>query len=280
MNKRVLITGVTGALGGATAFEIAKSGAAVVLLSRNKEKLENLKDEISRITGNPEIEILISDLSDIDSTKNAIREFKQRFDRLDVLINIAAVYKSKRVITRDNLELMFATNHIAPFILTDGLLDLLKSSKPARIITVTAPSSTKIKFDDLQGEKKFSALYSFGSSKMMNLMFTYFLARQLEGTGVTVSAFHPGLLKSGLTREMPLILRYLTGLLSGKPDKAANMLCSLALDGKYSDSNGRFYKYNGKEIKTSSYSYDIKYQEDLQTISEQLSRRNPAELLS
>ncbi len=110
-------------------------------------------------------------------------------------------------------------------------------------------------------------------------MFTYFLARRLEGTGVTVSAFHPGLLKSGLTREMPLILRYLTGLMSGKPDKAANMLCSLALDGKYSDSNGRFYKYNGKEIKTSSYSYDIKYQEDLQTISEQLSRRNPAELL-
>lgn len=271
MNKTILITGVTGTIAGATAHIIARSGATVVLLARNRDKLEKMKTEISQKSDNNNIDIITADFSDIISLKNAVKEFKQKYNRLDVLVNVAAVYKSKREVTKDNLELMFTTNHLAPFILTNGLLDLLKTSKSARIITVTAPSTTKLNFDDLQGEKQFNALNSFGGSKMMNLMFTYSLASRIEGTGVTSIAFHPGLVKSDLTKEMPSILKFIFGLMAGKPDKAAEMLSRLAIDSKYSNSNGKFYKFNGKEVKSSSYSYDKELQEKLWTISEQLS---------
>jgi NAD(P)-dependent dehydrogenase (short-subunit alcohol dehydrogenase family) len=272
MNKTVLITGVTGTIGRATALEIAKSGATVVLLSRNRNKLEWVKTEISQKSANNKIEILVADFSDISSVKSAAKEFKQKNNQLDALVNIAAVYKKRREITKDNLELMFATNHLAPFILTNELLDLLKASKPSRIITVTAPSVTKLNFNDLQGQGKFSSLNSFGGSKMMNLMFTYSLARRIEGTGVSAVALHPGLIKSNLTKEMPSFLKYITRLMSDKPDKAAKMLCSLAIDNKFEGSNGKFYKFDGKEIKSNKYSYDKELQEKLWTISEELSQ--------
>jgi NAD(P)-dependent dehydrogenase (short-subunit alcohol dehydrogenase family) len=272
MNKTVLITGVTGTIGRATALEIAKSGATVVLLSRNRNKLEWVKTEISQKSANNKIEILVADFSDISSVKSAAKELKQKYNQLDALVNIAAVYKKRREITKDNLELMFATNHLAPFILTNELLDLLKASKPSRIITVTAPSVTKLNFNDLQGQGKFSSLNSFGGSKMMNLMFTYSLARRIEGTGVSAVALHPGLIKSNLTKEMPSFLKYITRLMSDKPDKAAKMLCSLAIDNKFEGSNGKFYKFDGKEIKSNKYSYDKELQEKLWTISEELSQ--------
>ncbi len=271
MNKIVLITGATGTIGRATALEVAKSGATVILLSRDRNKLELAKTEISQKSSNNNIEILVADFSDTSSVKSAVKEFKQKYNRLDALVNIAAVYKKNREITKNNLELMFATNHLSPFILTNELLDLLKASKPSRIITVTAPSTTKVNFNDLQGARKFSSLNSFGGSKMMNLMFTYSLAKRLEGTGVTAVALHPGLVKSDLTKEMPSLLKYITRLMADKPDKAAKMLCGLAIDSKFESSNGKFYKFDGKEIKSNNYSYDKELQEKLWTISEQLS---------
>ena len=111
MKKIILITGATGVIGGATALEIAKSGATVVLLARNKSKLENLKKEISQKSGNKNIDVHVADFSDISSIKNAAKEFKQKHNQLDALINVAAIYKSKRVVTKDKLELMFQTNH-------------------------------------------------------------------------------------------------------------------------------------------------------------------------
>jgi NAD(P)-dependent dehydrogenase (short-subunit alcohol dehydrogenase family) len=271
MKKTVLITGGTGAIGRATALEIAKTGATTVILARNRSKLESVKNEISLSSGNDGIDILCADFSDISAVKNATDEFKQKYERLDALINVAGIYKNSREISTDRLELMFAVNHLAPFILTTRLLDLLNASKPARVITISAPSVTKIQFDDLQGEKKYSALAAFGASKMMNLMFTYALARRLEGHDVSSSAFHPGLVKSDLTREMPALLRSLTRLMSGKPDKAAKILCRLAVYGDPADMNGKFYKFSGSEIKSSPYSYDKQLQEKLWAISQELS---------
>ena len=132
MNKIVLITGVTGTIAGATAHEIAKSGATVILLSRNRNKLELVRNEISQKSGNNNIDILVTDLSDISSVRNAVKEFKKKYDRLNELVNVEAVYRKKREVTKDNLELMFATNHLGPFILTNELLDLLKASKPVK----------------------------------------------------------------------------------------------------------------------------------------------------
>ncbi len=269
MKKTVLISGVTGAIGGAAALEIANTGANVVLLARNKSKLEQLKKEIIEKSGNRDIDILVADLSEIASIKNATKEFKQKYGRLDALVNVAAIYSGKREITKDNLESMFAVNHVAPFILANELIGLLKESK-GRVVTVSAPSTTKLNFDDLQGEQKFSALNAFGASKMMNLMFTYSLARHLEGTGVSASVLHPGVVKSNLTDEMPTIIKFIFGLIAGKPDAAAKMLSALAVDTQYENTNGKFFKYNGKEMKSSTYSYDKNLQEKLWTLTEKI----------
>jgi NAD(P)-dependent dehydrogenase (short-subunit alcohol dehydrogenase family) len=115
---------------------------------------------------------------------------------------------------------------------------------------------------------------TFGATKMMNIMFTYALSRRVEGTGVTASAFHPGLVKSNLTNEMPAFLNFIFKQISGKPDRAARMLCDLTINSKFEKSNGAFYKYDGKEIKSNKYSYDKELQEKLWAISEQLSRTN------
>lgn len=270
MNKTVLITGATGTIGNATAIEIAKTGAALLLLARNKERLESVRNEISGKTGNDEIDILQVDFSDIQSVKSAADQVKHKVAQLNALINIAAVFKSRRIITADNLEMMFEVNHLAPFVLTTQLTDILKATGPSRIITITAPSVTKINFDDLQGEKNFSALNAFGASKMMNLMFTYSLARHLHGTGVSASALHPGLVRSDLTNEMPSFLRNITRLMSGRPDKAAKMICNLSVGANYPDTNGKFYKFNGKALRSSAYSYDKELQEKLWRVSEQL----------
>lgn len=268
--KTILITGVTGSVGKATAFNVAKTGANTVLLARNKSKLEALQKEVIEATGNKNVEILVADLADVKSIRAAANEFKQKHTRLDSLVNIAAVYRRNRELTNTGLEMMFATNHLAPFVLTNELSGVLKSSAPSRVVTVSAPSSTKLNFSDLQGEKKFSSLGSFGASKMMNLMFTYDLARRMEGSGVAVMAMHPGLVKSDLTNEMPGALKLLFKMISSKPDKAAGMLTRLATAPQYEGANGKFFKYNGKEMKSAAHSYDKTQQEKLWSMSEDL----------
>ncbi len=272
MKKIILITGVTGSLGKATATELAKNGCHVILLSRNSDKLPKVKTEIAGETGNSDIETVVADLSEPGSIRNAVTEIKSRHTSLNGLINVAAIFKSQRVENSEGYEYMFATNHLGPYILTNELLDLLKAGKPSRILTVSAPSTTKIQFDDLPGLKKFSGgfLGAFGSSKMMNLMFTYALARRLKDTGVTSNVFHPGLVKSDLLKESPKLMYGFFQIVSAKPDRAAKMLCSLATNDKYDNLNGTFMKYNGKKIKSSDYSYDEVLQEKLWLLSEQL----------
>jgi NAD(P)-dependent dehydrogenase (short-subunit alcohol dehydrogenase family) len=273
MNKTVLLTGATGAIGRATAMELAKNKCSLILVGRDAEKLNNVRSEISNSTKNNDIYIIVGDLSEPTSIKQVVAEIMKKYSFLNALINIAAIFKSHRLENSEGIEYMFATNHLGPFILTNELLDLLKAGKPARIVTVSAPSTTRINFDDINGKKKFSAgfLGAFGASKMMNIMFTYSLSRRLEGTGVTTSVFHPGLVKSNLMSEMPTLLNLIFKSISSPPDIAAKMLCSLAIDDKYESSNGTFYKFDGKEIKSNKYSYDKDLQEKLWTISEQLS---------
>lgn len=267
--KTVLVTGATGAIGKATAMELVKNNCQVILLGRNAEKLNKVKSEITASTDKTDIDIVIADLGEPASIRKATTELKKKYTAINALINVAAIFKKERAVNSQGHELMFATNHLGPFVLTNELLDLLKAGKSARVVTVSAPSTTKIKFDDLSSKNKFSGgfLGAFGASKMMNLMFTYALARRLEGTGVTTSVLHPGLVKSDLTNEMPAFLRFIFKLTSGSPDKAARMLCKLAIDEQYANSNGTFYKFTGKEIKSSVYSYDKDVQEKLWSVS-------------
>jgi len=272
MKKIVLITGATGAIGKATAMELANQNCHLILLGRNSRKLSAVKNEIIHATTNNHIDMFVADLSEPQSILKATAEIKGKYTSLNALINVAAIFRRDRLENSMGLEYMFATNHLGPFILTNELLDLLKSSKPSRVITVSAPSTTKINFEDLQGKKKFSAGFmgAFGATKMMNLMFTYALAKRLEGTGVTANVFHPGLVKSHLTREMPAILNFIFKKISSEPDKAAKMLCKLAIDEEYENSNGRFLTLDGKELKPNAYSQNKDLQEKLWTLSEEL----------
>jgi retinol dehydrogenase 14 len=274
MGETVLITGATGALGGATAKELAKNNWQLILLGRNYEKLTVVKSEITEATGNKDIDIFSAELSEPASIRQAAAEIKKKYSYLNVLINVAGIFKKDHLENSAGLEYMFATNHLGPFVLTGELLELLKSGKPSRVITVSAPSTTKINFDDINGNKKFSAgfLGAFGASKMMNLMFAYALARRLEGSGMTSNLFHPGLVKSNLTIEMPAFLNFIIQSFAKKPEIAAKTLCSLAIDKKYESSNGTFMTLGGKEIKSNEYTKNKELQEKLWTISEQLTK--------
>jgi NAD(P)-dependent dehydrogenase (short-subunit alcohol dehydrogenase family) len=274
MKRTVLITGATGAIGKATALEFAKNNCTVILLGRNLEKLSKVKSDIVQTTNNNDIETVVAELSEPKSIRKAVAEIKRKHNSLNALVNVAAIFKKQRTENSQGLEYMFATNHLGPFILTNELLDLLKAGKPSRVVTLSAPSTTKINFDDINGNKKFSAgfLGAFGASKMMNIMFTYALARRLEGTSVTANIYHPGLVKSNLTKEMPKLLYYIFKTISSAPEKPAKMLRSLALDKKYENSNGKFLRYDGKEIQSTKYSYDQELQEKLWRISEELSQ--------
>jgi NAD(P)-dependent dehydrogenase (short-subunit alcohol dehydrogenase family) len=272
-SKTVLITGITGAIGKATAIELAKKNCLVILLGRNAAKVAAVKSEIVKITGNSNIDSVIADLSEQESIRRAVSELKKKYSSLNALVNVAGIFRKDRTENSNGLEYMFATNHLGPFVLTTELLDLLKSGK-GRVVTVSAPSTTKINFEDLHGRNKFSSGFmgSFGASKMMNIMFTYALARRSNSTGVPASVFHPGLVKSELTREMPAVLYFIFKAISGKPDNPAKMLCRIAIDKDFENANGVFYNFKGKEIKSSKYSTDKDIQEKLWTISEELAK--------
>jgi NAD(P)-dependent dehydrogenase (short-subunit alcohol dehydrogenase family) len=162
---------------------------------------------------------------------------------LDVLVHTASTFRRRREVTADGLERMFATNHLGPFLLT---LELMRSMQAAvagaRIFVVTAPATTKVDFDDLQGERGFGAFHAFGASKVMQLMFTAELARRIEKPGITVNAFHPGIPRTRLMRDAPFIARLAVALLGRPPQKSANDLRDLILDPMTSRVSGQFFK--------------------------------------
>ena len=271
--KVCLVTGATSGLGKATAKKLSAMGASVIISSRDKSKGEAVLSEIRSSEGGAaaSVELLQLDLSSMESVRSAAETFTAKHDSLDVLINNAGVFKSHREVTADGLETMFETNHLGPFLLTNLLLGSLKSGAPARIINISAPSTTKLDFDDLQGEKKFSALHAFGASKMGNILFTYELARRLEKTGVTCNVVHPGLMKSNLMKEANPFLRFFFSLMSSPPDRAAEKVAYYASAPELEKETGKFFR-GGKPVESSEYSRDPKVQSHLWNVSVELTK--------
>ena len=193
--KLVLITGATGGIGKETARALYAMGAHVVLVGRNPEKMEQVIAELS--SQNPsggKLEGMIADLSSLEEIRRLAAEFKQKYNRLDVLINNAGAYFNQRLESVDGFEMTFALNHLSYFYLTYLLLDLIKASAPARIINVSsgAHAMAKLNFDNLQSEGLFLGWTAYGRSKLMNILFTRELCRRLLGTRVTANVLHPG----------------------------------------------------------------------------------------
>jgi NAD(P)-dependent dehydrogenase (short-subunit alcohol dehydrogenase family) len=195
----VAVTGVTRGLGRALSAGLVASGAQVVMVCRDPERGESARRDIAAVAAGPRPELVVADLADLSSVRHAAHELRSAHDRVDALVNNAAVFTRTRQLSADGFELMFATNHLGPFLLTNLLLDPLRAATPGRVLTLTAPSTVPLDFDDLQGERSFKPLRIFGASKMANLLFTYELARRAGPIGVTANAIHPGLPRTALT---------------------------------------------------------------------------------
>ena len=201
--KNVLITGGTGGIGRAAAIGLASLGARVGITGRDRVRAERAAVQIARESGNPAVDVFVADMSSQAEVRSLADEVLAAYPRLDVLLNNVGGFWAHRHVTADGLEHTFALNHLAPFLLTSLLLERLKASAPARIVTVSsgAQSMGRIDFEDLMGEGKYSGQRAYNQSKLANVMFTYELARRLEGTGVTATVLHPGMTSTGFGAE-------------------------------------------------------------------------------
>lgn len=193
--KIVMITGATAGIGKETARALQKMGAQVVIVGRNAQKTANVVAEIK--AQNPtggEVDGMVADLSSLVDIRRLAEEFRSKYERLNVLVNNAGAYFNKRELSVDGYEMTFALNHLGYFYLTYVLLDMIKSSAPARIVNVSsgAHAMGKIKFDNLNSEGLYLGWTAYGTSKLMNILFTRELSRRLEGSLVTANVLHPG----------------------------------------------------------------------------------------
>lgn len=268
-SKVCVITRADSGLGKSIARELAKTGATVIIVARDPERGAQVQREISNATNNPRIELELCDLSNMSSVRNLALILKNKYDKIDVLINNAGLYKRQRGVTVDGYEEMFAANHLGPYLLTRHLLDSLHASSSARIINVTAPSTTELDFDDLHGERKFISLNAFGATKMANLLFTLDLARRLQDMNIRVNAVNPGLVRSSLMKEAPVPLRFLIWLIASPPKQAAEEIVKLVTEPGFENTHGKFLR-RGKELEPPAYALDPDVQQRLWDISENL----------
>lgn len=280
-DKTCLITGANAGIGKAAAMELARQGARVVLLCRNETRGREAMAEIERRSDNASLDLLVADLASLRQIRAVAVEYLERFERLDVLVNNAAVlaWRERRV-NRDGLEMTFAVNHLAPFLLTGLLLDRLKECAPSRVVTVAsgAHRRAEIDFDDLQNESDYSPFDAYSRSKLANVYFTYELARRLEGTGVTANCLHPGVVSTALFREMrpwQRVALWLGRPFLLKPERGADTAVYLASAPEVRGVTGRYFEKR-EEVRSSPVSYDTDIARRLWEVSETLTASTAA----
>jgi NAD(P)-dependent dehydrogenase (short-subunit alcohol dehydrogenase family) len=209
--KRVLVTGATTGIGRVTAVELGRAGAEVLLVARDRDKAEATLAEL-RDAGAPPAQVLMADLSLMSSVRALAEEVRGKFDRIDVLVNNAGAIFGSRALTAEGFERTFALNHLSYFLLTNLLLDRLPSG--ARVVNVSseAHKPAKVDFDNLQLERRYTAFGAYCLSKLMNLLFTFELARRVQGRGITVNAAHPGPVASNFGRSNRGVFGFLFAL--------------------------------------------------------------------
>jgi NAD(P)-dependent dehydrogenase (short-subunit alcohol dehydrogenase family) len=237
-----VVTGATGMLGRATAIQLASRGADVVLVCRDPARGRRVLDEVATARPGGSHRLLVGDLADPEAVRGLAAQLHQGTDALHALVHTAATLTQERQDNRAGHELMFATNVLGRFLLTHQLLPLLERGAPARVLVVTGPSPDRLDFDDLSARGDFQPFAQFRATNAANLLFTFELARRLEGSGVTANAYHPGPLQSDLMRQMPAMVRLLTWPVGRRADRAANALAALALEARYAQATGGFYK--------------------------------------
>jgi retinol dehydrogenase-14 len=270
--RTFVVTGGTGAIGGATATGLVRQGQRVVLVAHDERRLTEARRALAPGPEADRVQTVPCDLARPESVRAAAATLRSGSPTLGGLVPCAAVFVRTRRETPEGFELMFATNHLGTLLLTRELLPRLSAGAPSRVITVSAPSTTPLDFTDLQSSRGFSPLRAFGATKTANLLFAYELARRSEGTGVTSNVFFPGVVRSKLMREAPAIVRGFAGLAGRGPEPAGSALAWLALDPSLDDVSGKFYKLRTPG-ESAPYSRDPAVQRELWETSEMLLAR-------
>jgi retinol dehydrogenase 12 len=244
--KVCLVTGATLGIGKETAMGLARRGARVVIVGRDEARTRQTADWIAGESGNGQGDFLVADLSSQAEVRRLALHFKDKYPRLDVLVNNAGAIFTQREMTADGYERTWALNHLGQFLLTRLMLDRLKASAPARIVNVasSAHTSATIDFDNLQGEKKFSGMRAYAQSKLANILFTYALARRLTGEGVSANCLHPGVIATGFGHNAPGLVKTLVTLARPfltTPQKGAETSIYLAWSPEIANVSGKYF---------------------------------------
>ncbi|MDQ3722717.1 MAG: SDR family oxidoreductase [Actinomycetota bacterium] len=270
------ITGASSGLGLQTALGLARMGATVALLCRSVERGERAREQIAATTGNTNLQVVACDHANLDSVRAAAGELLARFDALHVLVNNAGLMLMQRRITVDGFEETLQVNHLSAFVLTALLRERLAASAPARVITVSsiAHRAARLDFDDLQSERLYDGLYVYGRSKLANVLFTYELARRLEGSGVTANTLHPGIVRTGFGHNNGPAMRAFMMLsqlppIGVSPRRGARTQIWLASALAAEDVSGRYFA-RCRAHRSSRISYDRDAQRRLWDASEAL----------
>jgi NAD(P)-dependent dehydrogenase (short-subunit alcohol dehydrogenase family) len=244
--KVCMVTGATSGIGLVTARTLAQQGATVIAVGRNLTKGTSTVAHIQQETGNPSVEYMQADLSAQAQIRRLAQEFKSRYSHLHVLVNNAGGFFIKRQLSVDGIEMTFALNHLNYFLLTNLLLDTLKTSAPARVVNVASDTHRRAKmdFENLEGERKYSGMRAYGQSKLAVVLFTYELARRLEGTQVTANALHPGFVATNIGRNNRWLFRLvapLIKLIALSPEEGAQTSIYLASSPEVAEVTGKHF---------------------------------------
>ena len=241
--KVCIVTGANTGIGKETALGLARLGATVVMVCRDRKRGEEAQLEIKQKSGNDRVELMICDFSSQSSIRRFAEEFKQQHDRLDVLVNNAGVVLRERSMTEDGLESTFAINHLGYFLVSMLLLDVLKKSAPSRIVNVasTAHKYSKLDVNAWPIGREYSAFGAYANSKLANLLFTFELARRLQGARVTANCLHPGGVGTNLFRGLPRFLQALIKLVTISPERGARTSIYLASSPEVEGVTGKYF---------------------------------------
>jgi len=278
MGKVCLVTGATAGIGQATAMLLAKRGATVIGIGRNRTKDEYSTQRIKEETANPAVEYLLADLSSQKEIRALAQQFHEKYDRLDVLVNNAGATFGKRLESVDGIEMTFALNHLGYFLLTNLLRETLEANRPSRVINVSSSLHKlgKIDFDNIPLEKGYARSKAYQRSKLANIGFTYEMARRLCSCDVTVNAMNPGLVNTnvgqvagGVAAKMKGLVDKIAGL---TPEEGAQTIIYLATSPDVVGVTGRYF-VKEKSIPSSKVTYDLDFCRRLWDVSEELISR-------
>jgi retinol dehydrogenase-14 len=278
--RTVLVTGATGGIGKATAMGLAGLGAHVAITGRIRERAEFAAREIEA-SGSGEVAVFVADLSSQSEVRRLASEVLDALPRIDVLINNVGGFWNTRHLTADRLEHTFALNHLAPFLLTNLLLERLGQSGAGRVVTVSSNAQAlgRIDFDDLQGEGSYSGARAYNQSKLANVLFTYELARRLRDSSVTANTLHPGVVRTAFGAEDPsgiqrLIVPVMRPFMKSQAKGAATSVY-VASDPDLEKVTGRYFANSGVK-RSSKRSYDETVAARLWQVSAELVKLNAA----